>query len=154
MTENQKSDMNPLGLEPFQGCAVTGVGVTVSNAGGGLHDPLEIDPEMIESVAKISIGDSVYLLVRADCNGVSYKPVKGNEDQVRYVPSFHATDTTFVEDEWAVKVINEQRDRIERLREQAQGKQRLFDDANGLTSLSLVGEPEGGNQGDDESAAK
>jgi hypothetical protein len=140
MAKAKKSDMNPLGLEPFQGCAVTAVGVTVSNAGGGLHDPLEVDPELIESIANIQIGDSVYLLIRADCNGVSYKPVKGDEDKIRYVPSFHATDTTIIDDEWAVEKINAQRDKIQRLRDEAEGKQPLFDEhGNAISPLMLVG---------------
>ena len=59
-------DMNPLGLEPDHGQAVTAVGVTIGNAGGGLHDPLEVDLDMIEKLANIEIGDTVFFLIRAD----------------------------------------------------------------------------------------
>jgi hypothetical protein len=143
----KKSDMNPLGLEPYQGCAVTAVGIKISNAGGGLHDPLEVDEDMIEQVAHIMIGDSVYFLIRADCNGVAYVPVKGAEDRRRYIPSFHATDTTLVDDEWAIQKINEQRDKIQRLRDEAEGKLPMFDGAGNAIDhsqgLALVGD-EGG----------
>lgn len=121
-------DMNPLGLEPYHGQAVTAVGVTISNAGGGLHEPLEVDLEMIDKLANIEIGDTVYFLIRADCNGVGYKPVKGDEGTLRYIPGFHATDTTIIDDEWAVKAINEQREKIQRLKDEAEGKLRLFDE--------------------------
>ena len=140
MAQMKKTLENPLGLPPFQGCAVAAVGVTVSNAGGGLHEPLEIDKQMIESVANISIGDSVYFLIRADCNGVGYKPVKGDEDKVRYIPSFHATDTTIIDAEWAITAINSQRDRLARIRDEAEGRQPLFDEnGNAINPLSLVG---------------
>jgi hypothetical protein len=137
-TKNIRSDMNPLGLEPHHGCAVTAVGVTISNAGGGLHDPLEVDSDMIGAVANVKIGDTVYFLIRADCNGDGYKPIKGAEDRLRYIPSFHATDTTIVEEAWAVEKINDQRDKVARLQEEAEGKQRLpFDAEHG--GLSIVG---------------
>lgn len=142
----RKSAENPLGLEPHHGCAVTAVGVTISNAGGGLHDPLEVDEDMISTVASVKIGDTVFFLIRADCNGDGFKPIKGAEDRLRYIPSFHATDTTIIDAVWAVEAINNQRDKIERLREEAEGKQRLpFDeDEPRSQGLALVANQDGG----------
>jgi hypothetical protein len=140
----RKTQENPLGLPPYQGCAVTDVGVTIGNAGGGLHDPLEIDEIMKEKIANIQIGDTVYFLIRADCNATGYKPVKGAEDRIRYLPGFHATDTTIIDSAWAVDAINEQRDRVTLLREQAEGTQRLpftedETEAAAAATLALVG---------------
>jgi len=138
------TDENPLGLESYQGCPVTKVGVTIGNAGGGLHEPLKVDKAMVEAVAKTQIGDTRYFLIRADCNGTGYKPVKGDEDQVRYIPSFHATDTTIIDAAWAVDAINEQRDKIARMQEDAErdaGVGRLVD-LDGQPTSEALGETE------------
>lgn len=121
----RKSRENPLGLEPFQGEPVKAVGVEITNASGGLQDPLDIDPEMIEQVAKVQIGDTRFFLLRSDCVKVRYQPVKGDEGSLKYVPIFRCTDATMIDAEWAIDAINNQRDTITRLREEAEGITRL-----------------------------
>lgn len=140
MSSRKKSSENPLGLDPVQGCAVTAVGMEITNAGGGFQDPLEIDESVIETIAKVQIGDTIYGLMRLDCVKFRYQPRKGYEDQLQYVPIFRCTDATPVEPGLGAQMINEQRDIIMRLREQAEGTQRLPFDGDGGENggLSLV----------------
>lgn len=122
----RKTRENPLGLEPYGGSAVAKVGVTIGNAGGGLHAPLAIDPEFAASVAKTTFGDTRYFLIRADCNSDGHKPIVGKEDQVQLTVGFHATDTVMLLDDndWAVDRINAERDKIMEAEEAAAAGQR------------------------------
>jgi hypothetical protein len=120
---------NPLGLPSFQGQAIKTVGVEITNASGGLQDPLDIDPAMIGEVAKVTIGDTRFFLLRADCTKVRYQPVKGDEGALKYVPIFRCTDATMVDSQWAVDALQDQSDRLAQLHEEAekaQGISHLF----------------------------
>lgn len=139
----EKSEENPLGLEPVQGCAVTKVGMEITNAGGGFQDPLDVDDAVIDAIAKVQIGDTIYGLMRLDCIKFRYQPVKSHEDQLMYVPIFRCTDATPVDNSLGATMINEQRDIIARRREEALGTQRLpFEEESEGGGLSLVGEAE------------
>lgn len=123
----RKTKDNPLGLDPHHGSPVTKVGVTIANAGGGLHAPLDIDNDFAAEVAKTQIGDTRVFLVQADMNADGFKPVKGAESEMRYTLGFHATDTIMLleDNDWAVDRLHAEREKILRAREVAEGVQRL-----------------------------
>lgn len=106
------SDMNPLGLDAVQGCAVTAVGVSVNNASGAFKDPLALDPAVISLFAHAEVGDTIYGIVRMDVVSFGYKPVPHNEDQLKYVPVLRCTDATPIDSELGAELINQQRDVI------------------------------------------
>ena len=112
-------EMNPLGLEPVQGCAVTAVGVSISNAAGSFKDPLALDPAVIRLFANAEVGDTIYGIVRMDVVSFAYKPVKDHEDQLRYIPALRCTDATPIDSELGAELINQQRDIIARRRIEA-----------------------------------
>lgn len=118
----RKTNDNPLGLEAFDGSAVTKAGIEISNAGGGLHEALDVDTALAVNVAKTMIGDTRYVLLRCDCTKVRYQPVPKNEDQMKRVAIFRCTDATMVEGEFAVDAINAQRDTIRAAQEKASGQ--------------------------------
>lgn len=124
----RKTRDNPLGLEPFGGCAVTKAGIEISNASGGLHSALEVDNALASNVARTDIGDMCYVLLRCDVTKVRFQPVKGDEDQLRRVSIMRCTDATLVEGEFAVDAINSQRDRIREAEERLAGQMTLTGD--------------------------
>ena len=109
---DETDDRNPLGLEPYQGCAVTEVGVVITNAGGGLHAPLEVDQMVSSDLGAVQIGDTKFFLLRCDCIKAEYETITGAEDERKYVPKFRCTDATIVDGDWAIDAINAQWDRI------------------------------------------
>lgn len=122
----KKTTENPLGLAPVDGMAVIQLGMEISNAAGGLNPALELDDSIIELLRDTTIGDTKYALLRIDKVKVRYQPAKKQEDKLRRVDIFRCTDATIVDSEWAVNAIHEQQTRLQRLRDEAEGKMPLF----------------------------
>ena len=123
----RKTRDNPFGLEPYQGQAIVGVGIEISNAAGGLNDPLDVDESMQAMVAKLTIGDTAYVLLRCDVVKDKHQPMTRREDSLKYVPVMRATDATLIDAKWAVEAINDQRDRVTRAKEALDGVTQMLD---------------------------
>jgi hypothetical protein len=131
MTTRKKIDpANPLGLEPYNGMAITNVAADIKNAGGGLGKVLEVDPRLAADLAGVQIGDTRYAVLRMDCVGHNHKPAKGDEGTLTIVPAFHVTDFALTDSKEARDLIAKQIEHIAKLRADAAeipGQGRLTD---------------------------
>ena len=129
-----KDKDNPLGLKAFEGHAVVGVGMDVSNVGGGLGRTLDLDEKQALKVSEYTIGDSFYVTLRLDVKDVDFRTNKDGD--VRRVPVTRCTDATIMDSSAAEREITAQikrnvaeMERRQRAAEEEQGIQRLVETA-------------------------
>jgi hypothetical protein len=103
-------------LGEFEGSPITATGVEIRNAAGGLNESLKVDPMVKHQ------GDTVYVLLRCDVTGVNFKPVKDEEGEVMRVHVMRATDVTLADGPDMVDLIDRQRARIQKSRDDAKGQ--------------------------------
>lgn len=120
----RKTNENPLGLEPFEGEAVTELGIEIPGAGGGFRDSLDVDMTLIDMLKGCTKGDTIYAVFQLSKKKVHMDPAK-NHDGWRRVDIFDVDGVAIIEAEMAADAIQEQRERVQLLKEQAQGIQRL-----------------------------
>ena len=113
---------NPYRHADVDGSPLIGASAAIANAGGALTRSLATDPE------RWSLGDTVFLLVRADVVDVSFPAVPGQEDSRLRKHHLRATDATIVPHSLNSEVIDaiiEQMDRNRRAEEERAGTYRL-----------------------------
>jgi hypothetical protein len=122
------------GREPalgyYEGQPIVAAGVTINNASGGLHDAVSIDPVRLE------VGDIVHVVLRCLVRPPQFDPV--DKDNVRgplkLVNRLHAEDATFVDAELVGGLIDQQRARIDEVKQREKDghdeRQLTLDDAD------------------------
>lgn len=120
MSQIRKTPGNPLGLPPFEGDAVTELGIVIPSAGGGFQEPLEVDTQLLDMLAPVTAGDKVYVVLELVKRSVIMKPAK-EHDGWRRVDVFGVDGVAIIEAQQAIGVVQEQRRRVEIAKERALG---------------------------------
>ena len=108
------------GLSKFEGRDVLQSTIKVTNAGDGLSEALAIKP------CEMHLGTKAYLLIEAEVSKVNYEELK-DTGTLRRVHTLRAGTATLVDAEFALGILETQREAIER----ARGVERLdFDGAH------------------------
>lgn len=120
----RKTLENPLGLDPYEGEAVTELGIEIPGAGGGFRESLAVDMTLVDMLKGCTKGDTIYAVLQLVKKKVHMDPAK-DHDGWRRVDIFDVDGVAIIEAAAAVDVISAQRERVQLLKEQAQGIQRF-----------------------------
>lgn len=115
----RKTSENPLGLEPYEGMAVSEIGMEIPAAGGGLREPLECDMVTIDLLKKVTHGDHVFVLMELEKQKVRHQAAKTHDGWMRvdiYKPCF----ATVVQKGVAIDMLEETRLRVVEAQEAAE----------------------------------
>ena len=72
-----KDDANPLGLEPYEGQAITELGIEIPGAAGGFREPLAVDETLIDMLKGVQHGDTIFCCVHC----AEHEGVRGLRDR-------------------------------------------------------------------------
>ena len=117
----RKTKDNPLGLDPFEGEAVTELGLEIPSAGGGFHRPLEVDQTLLDVLAPVTAGDTVYAVLQLVKRDVKMKRAKDHDGWKR-VDIFQVDGAAIVDPDFALGAIVEQRQRVQEAIDAASGQ--------------------------------
>lgn len=111
-------------LTEYRGREVRKTKVTITNAGDGLSEALGIEPQEFEQ------GDEVFVLLRTVVGSHKLEVMKGYDPDEGDAPlvlvqQLRAQDATVVTKEFADRHIKAQRVKIQRAKDEAEGKGRL-----------------------------
>lgn len=112
-------------LTPFESRDVTGCAVEVRKVGGGLSPAVAFAP------VELHYGQKVYVLFEAEVGSVRFDPIMAKDggdtgaSKRVHILAVTSGGATFVDPQVGRPLILEQRERIELLREEALGVQRL-----------------------------
>lgn len=120
----RKTKDNPLGLEPFEGEAVTEIGIEIPGAGGGFRESLDVDETLIDMLKGAQKGDTVYAVFQLSKLKVHMDPAK-KHDGWRRVDIYGVDGVGVLDAETALASIEAQRERVRLAIEKAEGIQRL-----------------------------
>ncbi len=117
-------------LAPFEGRDVKRSAITIPGAGGGLREALAFEPVSLKK------GQRVYVLLETYVDDVKFETIKSKGEDTGADTRVHILKVakegaTFVDPEFAVSHLAEQRERIQLLREKAAGIQRLDVEGDG-----------------------
>lgn len=107
-------------LTPFAGRDVISSAIEVPSAAGGLREAMKFAP------VEFDIDEEVYVLLRCTVKKVRYQKIKDTEALSR-IHIFASDEATFVDGTFAETHLTAQRDKLRRLREEAQGISQLPD---------------------------
>ena len=111
-------------LTSFEGREVMRSTIAIRNAGDGLSEAMKFEP------IELHQGQRVYVVLECDVSEVSFPQIK-DTDALSRKHVLRAGAATLVDGAIVLEHITAQRDRIQRLREKAQGIERLdFDGAD------------------------
>lgn len=108
-------------LTDFEGLAVRQAGIEIPGAAGGLREAMKIDPQ------EFAKGEVVHVVLECVVNKIRHDSIDKDDptgDQ-RRVHIFNVENAAIIDGELVAERIAEQRDRIERAKEQAAGVARL-----------------------------
>jgi len=108
-------------LGEFEGLKVVAVGVEIPNAGGGLRDPMKLEPQEFRQ------GDRVIVALDCVVAKVRFEAVKKDDPfgPQRRVHVFRADTAAIVDAEVIGDAIAEQTEKLRQARERAKGVQRF-----------------------------
>lgn len=110
--------LNDTDLGEYRGKRITHTSIAIRNAGDGLSDAMEIEPEVLEP------GTTVFVLLECEVGEHGLKLVdKADSYELKQV--LKAGTATIVDDQGSRKKIAAQRLRIEKAQEAAKGVQRI-----------------------------
>jgi hypothetical protein len=112
----------PQPIAVFEGQGVFKSAVEIRNAAGGLNEALEIEPRVDQ------IGDTLFVVLRCDVTGVEHRPIKGDEGNLARVHALRATDCTIADAALVSAIIDDQRAKIQKRRDEIAGQKALFED--------------------------
>jgi hypothetical protein len=121
-----KDDANPLGLEPYEGQAITELGIEIPGAAGGFREPLAVDETLIDMLKGVQHGDTIFAVFQLVKQKIRHEPAK-DHDGWRRVDIFAVDGVGIVEAGLAEEAIREQRQRVQAALDAAEGKVPLFD---------------------------
>lgn len=98
-------------LEKFEGRSVTGASVRITNAGDGLSDAMELDPELLAH------GSTVWFVIRGEVTQVNYRNAgKGSEGELVRVHTVAAREVARVNGAAVSDLLDSEATRIAELR--------------------------------------
>lgn len=104
-------------LSPFEGKAVTEVGIEIRNIAGGLQDAVKFTPVEWEQ------GDEHFIVLRCLVKEIAHEPVSKDDyagDQ-RRVHVMHAAEAFPIAAKHVEKAVEEKRAEIKKLKDEAEG---------------------------------
>jgi hypothetical protein len=122
--KKKETDHNPLGLEPYTGEAVTELGVRIPSAGNPLREPLALDPTLMDGLKHLRAGDTIYLVLQCVKERVAYTRAKDHDGWKR-VDILKVEGAAVVDADVALPAIDAQRQRIEDIKDEMEGRMRL-----------------------------
>ena len=130
-----------MSLTKFEGHDVTEVGVEMPNAAGGLQAAMKFDPVELE------IAEEGYIVLHYTVKKVRHEPIERDdfEGPLRRVHVFHVDEAALVGADLVADHMAEQRERIKKARDEAEGTPALALDGEGDLPLGDQDEddPEG-----------
>ena len=115
---------NPLGLEPFEGQAVSELAINITGHNASINNSLQADVVLIEALKNVQHGDTVYVVLELTKVGAAMGAATKHDGWKR-TDRFLATGGAVIDADQAVDVIAEQRDRVEEAIAAASGQSRL-----------------------------
>lgn len=94
-------------LSPFEGHAVIGARVAITNAGDGLSMALGVEPE------ELTLGDKVYIVLETEVAKIRFEPVK-DTDALARVHTLRAGAATIVDYRLVKEALDAQALKIEK----------------------------------------
>lgn len=123
----KKTAENPLGVEPYEGEAVTELGLEIPAAGGGFQPSLDVDVTLLDMLAGCTKGDVVYAVLELTKKQVKHREAK-NHDGWRRIDIFKVNGVAIIDADMAVEAVQAQRERVVKALEAADGIQRVIPD--------------------------
>lgn len=105
-------------LRPFEGRPVIGAKIAVTNAGDGLSESLNVDPE------ELPLGTTIYVVLKTEVTQVRYLEVKDTDALVRH-HTLRAGEGTIVDAGLVKDVLEDQAKRNRQARDEREGVQHL-----------------------------
>jgi hypothetical protein len=118
-------------LTPFEGLPVTGVGIEIPGAAGGLRDAMAVEPREFHR------DDEVFVVLRCTVAKVRFDPAKSDETEWRRVHIFDAEQAVIVDGDLVAEHLAAQAERIQRAKDEAAGVLRLELDGDEDTATVL-----------------
>lgn len=109
-------------LGTFEGRKVIKTTISVRNAGDGLSQAMEVDPQLLHQ------GDTVYVVMECAVGPVSFDPVKDSDSDCLRKHVLRAGAATIVDADLVKQAVEAQTEKIIASREAAAGIQRVPDD--------------------------
>lgn len=125
-------------VAPFEGLDVVAAKVRVTRAGDGLSEAMTLDPQDLHH------GEEVYLIIKGKVGRVSYDPVPKADGVLQRVHTVVASECVMVAPDEVEALLDRERDRLARLKE----------DRAGVARLPLNGDPLGALSDGDAAAAE
>lgn len=141
----RKTKENPLGLEPYEGQAITELGIEIPGAAGGFREPLDMDETLLDMLKSVQHGDTVFAVLQLVKKKVRHQPAKTHDGWKR-VDIFEVDGVGLVDADMALTAIEEQRDRVQVAKDKAAGRLPMFNKDGSPADHS--GEGEGEDQGE------
>lgn len=107
-------------LGSFEGTPVSGTGIEIPSAAGGLREALKIDPQVLHK------GQRVMVLLDCEVGKIRHDPVKDSEEWNR-VHILATNGATIVDGEVFDEALAAQADRIQKAKDAETGQQRTDD---------------------------
>jgi len=116
-------------LPAFEGAKVTKSAIRLTKAGDGLSEALEVEPKTWH------LGDEIALVVRGTVTQVNHRTIQGTVTRLHTVEASEAAEVPL---EQAETNIADAHERIERLRDERSGQQRIDAEAKDPGPLHVV----------------
>lgn len=115
------------GVHSFEGKPVVSAAVRVTNAGDGLSEAMRLDPQDLQH------GEEIWLVVKGTVSKVAYEPIPKSEGTIlQRVHTIKAVECVMVAPDEVEELLRREKDRVLKLKEEAQGVERLPLDADPL----------------------
>lgn len=122
----RKTKDNPLGLEAVDGEAVTELGIEIPGAAGGFRKPLDVDKTLLDMLAPVKRGDTIFAVLQLSKSKFRFEDAK-NHDGARRVDIFKVDGVAIVDDDMALKAVEEQRQRVQTAIDEAAAQNTMVD---------------------------
>lgn len=118
----------------FEGRPVVAAAVRVTNAGDGLSEALRLDPQDLHH------GEEIWLIVKGFVSKVSYDPIPKSEGSLlQRVHTIKASECIMVAPDEVESLLERERERLLKLKEEAAGIARLPMDGDPLNVFDGAG---------------
>ena len=123
----RKTKDNPLGLEPYEGQVITELGIEIPSAAGGFRKPLECDESLLDVLAVVKHGDTIYAVLELCKKKVRHEPAESHDGWKR-VDIFEVNGVAVIDQDLAYDQIVEQRDRVQAVLDRQEKEAQAFKD--------------------------
>jgi hypothetical protein len=107
-------------LGMFEARRITETRIKVTNAGDGLSQAVEVDPQVLHH------GETVHVVLECTVDKVTLEPIKDEPAALARVHVLKAGAATIVPADLVTDLLADQQDRIRRARQAADGQEEMF----------------------------